>query len=317
MTRRFVQEAASLAPKRANGSYPVVLITEGEGSSGRYSAKLIEGSDHVFSRVASYLNHPIDPNKPHLRPVESIAGRFGEVRVEERDGLKALVTDFTPRSEYAGFIEEFADILGLSIYCGAKGTELEDGRIDVEEFDADDPYRSVDIVVAAGRGGRFERATESLRLIESSLGSPADKPGVTSAPGEKKEGHMDKEIKALLEALIAKFDTFVTESKAAADAARAAEADADAANKEKAEAIEAYAAAERAISEAKLLAPQVEELRTAALKGQDVAPLITKAKAVMEAAVKAAAESAEPSRYLVEGANTSDDFYVRRTTGGI
>lgn len=303
--RRYVQEAASLAKKSADGTYRVVLITEGEGSSGRYSAGLIDRSEHVFEGAPSFLNHPIDPNKPHLRPVESIAGRFTNVEAEDGPQGRQLSADYKPRKEYAEFVEEFQDIVGLSIYCGADGEVLEDGRLDVHEFDANDPYRSVDIVVAAGRGGRFKRAEESLRAIESSLGLPeGHKPGATAAPGEK-ESNMEKEVleavvKAALAEALAPVVAFVAEQKAAADAAVAeAEAKAAAAEQEKDAAIESYSAAVKAVSEAALFPSQKDEILTAAKAGEDIAPLLENAKKVV-----AEASQAAPSGYTIESRNS-------------
>lgn len=310
-SRLYVQEAATLAPKREDGSYPVVIITEGEGSSGRYSRELLERSEHVFAGAASFLNHPIDPAKPHLRPVESIAGRMGATRLGEDKGKRAILSDFKPRKEYAEFVEEFQDILALSIYCAADGEVMEDGRLDVREFDALDPYRSVDIVVAAGRGGRFAVAQESLRVIESSLGIPeGNQPGVTSAPGSQKEGSMEiKELVSAVEALTKSLEpvvTFVTEQKAAAEAAvTAAEAQAKAAADEKDAAIESYSAAVKAVSEAELLPSQEADILAAAKAGKDIAPLVESAKKVLEEA----RNGAEGKRHVIESASGGSNAY--------
>lgn len=291
MTERcYVQEAAKLAPKASDGTFEVVLISEGEGSSGRYSAELLQGSAHVFENVPSFINHPADPAAPHKRDLNSIAGRISGVKVGEDGGKVALLGKFKPRAEYAQLFEEFGDIIGLSIFAGADGELLEDGRLDVHEFDQTDPYRSVDAVIAAGRGGRFKRAEESARAIESSLGSPeGNKPGATAAPGEK-ERNMEKEvleavIKAAFAEALAPVVAFVAEQKAAADAAVAeAEAKATAAADEKDAAIEAYSTAVKAVSEAELLPSQESDILAAAKAGQDVAPLIESAKKVVEEA---------------------------------
>lgn len=297
--RLFVQEGATLAPKRDDGTYPVVIITEGRGSTGVYSAELLKKSAHVFENVASFINHPVDPAKPHLRDLNSIAGRVSDVRVEERDGKVALVGTYKPRAEYATLFEQFSDIIGLSIFCGVgAGEPLSDGRIQVESFNESDPYRSIDAVVAAGRGGRFERATESLRAIESSLGTPeGNKPGVTSAPVQEGE-NMDEVLKAV-EALTAKFDTFIAEQKVADEATRAAEADADAAEQEKRDAVEAYAIAAKAVSDAELLPSQEAQILEAAKAGKDVAPLIEDAKKIVAEAQQLNTGSAG---YVIESA---------------
>lgn len=291
--RLFVQEAAKLAPKTADGTYRVVLITEGEGSSGRYSAELIERSAHVFEGRGSYLNHPLDPAKPHLRPVESITGRISNVQVGEDGGKTALVADYTPDQWHADWVAEYQDLLNLSIYCGADGTPLPDGRLDVTELDATDPYRSVDLVQAGGRGGRFKSAEESLRAIESSLGLPEGaQPGSTSAPVQEGE-NMEKVLEALA-ALDAKFETFIAESKAA-EAARAAEAEAAETAGTKSEGDrEAALEAAKAISDAKLLPSQEADILEAFKAGKEVAPLIENAKKVI-------AEAAQITPEVIDG----------------
>lgn len=320
-SRLFVQEAATLAPKKSDGTYPVVIITEGEGSSGRYSRALLERSESVFSRAASFLNHPIDPSKPHLRDVGSLAGRLGETRLGEDGGKRAILSDFKPRKEYAEFVEEYQDLLKLSIYCGADGEVLEDGRLDVSEFYADDPYRSVDIVIAAGRGGRFKNAQESLRLIESSLGSPAgSQPGVTSAPGTQREANMEKEVleavvKAAIAEALAPVTAFIAEQKAAADAAVvAAEAKATAAEQGQADAIEAYAAAVTAVAAAELLPSQSSDILEAAKRGVDVAPLVESAKKVVAEAAERVSESADT--YVIGERGATSDADLSLNFGG-
>lgn len=311
--RLYVQESASLADKKADGTYDVVLIDEGAGSTGIYSAELLKNSAHLFENAPSFINHPIDPERPDLRDLNSIAGRVSNVRAEERDGKVALVGTYKPRSEYATLFEEFSDIIGLSIFSAVdSGTPLEDGRIQVESFAENDPYRSVDAVVAAGRGGRFERATESLRAIESSLGLPqGNQPGATAAPGDKERNPMDEKVLEALNALkadLAPVIAFVNEQKAAAEAAVAeAKAQADAAAQEKEAAIESYSAAVKAVSDAELLPSQEKRILEAAKRGEDVAPLIEEAKAVV-AEAKAAGVTAPG--YVIEKAagETDADF---------
>lgn len=311
-TRKFVQEAARLAPKSADGTYPVVIITEGEGSSGSYSAELLEHSESVFANTPSFLNHPIDPSKPHLRDVNTIAGRLGDVRVGEDGGKRALLSAFKPRDEkVAQFIDDFGDIIGLSIYCQAEGEEMDDGRIRVTEFDASDPYRSVDIVVAAGRGGKFQRAEESLRAIESSLGIPVDKPASTSAPESNKEESMDEVLKAI-EALTAKFDTFLSEQKDAADKAAQAEADAQAKDKDVSEAVEAAVGAVEAVKAAKVLPSFESKLIEKAKKGGDITEdLAFAVEVTKEAAAPKKEAAADGATFIYESAgDKADDFIL-------
>ena len=315
--RCYVQEAATLAPKKSDGTYPVVIITEGTGSKGVYSDELLQGSAHVFEGTPSFINHPVDPEAPHERDLNSIAGRITNVTVGEDRGKTALLATFKPRAEYAALFEEFSDIIGLSIFCGAYGEKDDTGRVVVEAFDETDAYRSVDAVVAAGRGGRFKRAEESLRTIESSLGTPqGNKPGATAAPGEKERNMEIEKLVTAVEALTASLApvvSFVAEQKAAADAAVAeAEAKAAAAEQEKDAAIESYSAAVKAVAEAKLLPSQESEILAAAVAGKDIAPLVESAKKVIEEAKSAVAEKVDG--YVIESKGRASKGFA--LTGG-
>ena len=296
MTRKYVQEASSLKAKSADGTYECVIITEGVGSTGVYSAELLERSVEVFENAPSYLNHPTEPWAPHLRPVESIAGRITGVTLGEDNGRPALLGKYKPRTEYIELFEEFGDLLGLSIYCSASGEERPDGRIEVSAFDPFDPYKSVDVVVAAGRGGRFKRAEESLRRIESSLGIPEGAKPTAEASAEEKEGeHMDeKDIQAVAAAAAAAVVeslkpviAFVNESAAKQAGQDQTEVDAEALDNARAEGAAAAAESFKLIDDAKLPAKIAESLRAKVLEGKDITEAVADAKAVLEAAADA------------------------------
>lgn len=315
MTKRlYVQEATKLAPKKSDGTYPIVIITEGEGSSGRYGPHLFdEGvSEHVFENVGSYADHPIDPEKPHLRSVLTLAGRISNVKVGEDKGKRALLADYKPRAEYAEFLEEFGDIVGLSIFCGATGTALEDGRLDVEAFDGTDPYRSVDIVVAAGRGGRIKRAEESLRAIESSLGTPEGTKPAAEASAEEREGERmdEKDVQAIAvatataitESLKPVID-FVNESAAAKGEKDQTEATAEALDDARTEGAKAAAESLKAIDDAKLPEKIAEAFKAQVLNGEDVTEKVAEAKEIAAAVAESAdVEDAKPGAHVIEGA---------------
>jgi hypothetical protein len=154
--------------------FPITIITEGEGSSGIYRREMLQENAHAFPKgTKSFIDHPKDPNKPWERSLTSIAGKLNEdASFVEEDGVAKLKASLKVDKRWREFVEEYKDVIGLSIYMGAFGEEDPDtGKLLVESFDAEDPYASVDIVVAAGRGGRFDTAIEAYRTIESSLGT--------------------------------------------------------------------------------------------------------------------------------------------------
>lgn len=191
---RLHENGSLVASEARDGVFPIRIITEGEGSSGIYTRELLETYKDVFANRPMFMNHPLDPDKPWERDVMAIAARTlptVEYRVE--DGIGALYTQAKVRKEYIPFIEEYGDLIGVSVYIAGVGEKREDGKVMVEAFDASDPYASVDFVVAAGRGGRIERAMESFRAIEASIGHPMDDGAPTGvADTEEREQKMEK-----------------------------------------------------------------------------------------------------------------------------
>lgn len=208
----LLEKSGTLAEaKGKDGVYPIRIITEGKGSSGTYKAQLLERYKDAFSGRPMFMNHPVDPNKPHLRDILTAAATISP-QVEYKvgpDGKGELWSEATVRKEYRDFVEQFKSVIGVSIFIEGDGHE-EGGEWIVDSFNIDDPYRSVDFVVAAGRGGTVgERAIEAYRAIESSIGSP-DGPGSANAKAnerEKEKKPMDEQklieafIKAMTEAL--------------------------------------------------------------------------------------------------------------------
>lgn len=296
-----IRESGVLERKSAKGTYPVTIITEGQGSSAYYSGDLLESQHSAFDNAVSFMDHPENPERPWERSVTRIGGRIvGETWTEKtEDGLVAVRGNWKPRKEYAEFVEEYFDVLGLSIYIGAKGEANDDeGTFHVTEFDATDPYKSVDVVVAAGRGGKFNAAMESARQIESSLGTPrADKPAV-EASAEEEEGNM--ELKEVVEAQSAKIDALaaaVSELKDTLAAKATAEAEAEAVTAAVAEAMSAYTEKVEAINAAEDLLPsQRTALLESARNGEDIATALESARVIAsEAKAAFGAQNEEPA----------------------
>lgn len=303
LEKRHLLEAASLIGEssREDGAWKVRLISEGQGSSGFYSRELLENHYHVFNDILSFNNHPTGWDGPEARNFTEIVGEIvGDVWVENDErGMAAITGWYLPDPEYRDKLERYKKKLGVSIYAMGEGEFDEDtGNFYVTSFE-DDPYNSLDVVIAAGARGKF---LESMRKVYDSRQNESDKTEVTSA-SDKERITMDKEVKEALEALTALVQSLVAEKQAAGQAEAQAEADAMAVEA----AVSAYDAAVAAIDEADLLAPQVAALRAEARKGVDVAPLIEQAKAIKEAAVEAATakEEARPGVFLGESNSTS------------
>jgi hypothetical protein len=279
MVTRNIVEAASLVAAPSEGdTWKVRLINEGRGSSGIYSAELLENYGHAFNGAISFLNHPTDG--PESRNFTEIVGRVvGETWLDRaEDGTLGVYANWEPDEDYKRKLAKYRENLGLSIYISGSGEVDDNGDFRVTEFDASDPFRSVDVVLAAGRGGRFE---ESLKKIYEHRNDAVSEKATTTAVEERKDKNMDEVTKAL-EALTAQVSALVASRKTEAEESAQREADAQAVEA----AVSAYDAAVTAIEAADLLAPQVESLRAAARAGQDVTPMIESAKAVKAAAIE-------------------------------
>ena len=282
MTTRIITEAGKLVLDPATKGFRVCLIEEGEGSSAIYPRSFFTAENaRRYAGVLSFNDHPPDPLTPSTRNPMTAIGHIGDrVTVEEHDGKMSLWSTYHPsksKPEVGGYLEEFGSKLGLSVYGISNGYENEAGKWVAESLPDEDPYRSVDLVVAAGAKGRFDRVVaESLRRVYE-----------TSASAEGNEDDMEKieevardlgELKTIVESLVNKID-----GKAKADAQ--IEVDNAAVEKAVAESLANYDKAVVLISEAKLTESQSEELRGLAMKGEDITPKVESAKKVLAEAL--------------------------------
>lgn len=162
---------AKVTASEGQGIYEVTLITEGQGSSGYYSKELLEefGPLTFNENRPMFANHPTEEEFENGRDVTKLMARTIEAaRVVEEDGVAKLKSKIKVRPEWQDFVEEYKDVIGLSIFASG---EAHDGEINgtktkiVESFDYADPYRSIDFVVAAGRGGKVDRMVESAQKV--------------------------------------------------------------------------------------------------------------------------------------------------------
>lgn len=284
MTKRNLIEAATLVSESASedGTWKVRLISEGKGSSGTYTASLLENHHHALDEVLSFKNHPTGWDGPETRDFTMIAGEIkGQTWVENDErGLKAVYGNYLPDPEYKEKIARYKNKLGLSIYIEGSGyVDEASGEFIVDWFNPEDPYASIDVVIAPGARGGF---MESLKKTYDSRRSESEKPGVTSAQ-EIGKLSMEKDVEERFTALEALLQTLVAKEQDSKAEAAQAEADKDAGRK----AVEAYDAAVVAIDAADLPEKVVESLRAQAKEGNDVTALIEQAVAIKEASEEA------------------------------
>lgn len=237
MTQTRIAESVSGAitgEKNRDGLIPIRILTEGIGSRAEYPREVLaeSGVKSFTAGTLMFINHPKDVMKPWERDLNTVAARLVEDAVyREVDGEAGLWSYAKPRNaQVAEFLEEYKDSIGVSVYNDAKTHKnMATGRMVVDEFVVDDPYKSIDFVIAPGRGGGIEtRVFESLRTVEHSLGATEDNGSASAIESQQEEKQMD-ELTKLVESLMsrvadldakldAKFDDIVKLSESATEA---------------------------------------------------------------------------------------------------
>ena len=296
MAKKLLHESSATPLTRKGSQWRAVYITPGEGSSGKYAAEMLsEFGGVAFPKgTKHFFKHPDNPGDQR-DPRDQWGVTAEDAAFVEGEGTVGLI-DVLPH--WKDVVDSLAEAGQASLSIWAMGETDDEGN--VLSLSAD-TSNTVDMVAFPGRpgSGLTTKMYESARAL-------SDKARV-EASAEKQENGKPMEEK--LDKLIALFGTFVTESKTAAEAAVKAEADADAPEKVAAAAVEAYRVADKAITTAGLLESQVESLRTAAIAGADVAPLIESAKKIVaEFAALAESQAAPAGGRVVESGASDLDF---------
>jgi hypothetical protein len=152
------------AIKASGKKWSIKVIESGWGSSGYYSASMLEEyGPKVFTKGTKvFMNHPSvneESDRPE-RDVNSLAGKLISDATFDGTGLVAEVEFY---SHFAPIIKEMAGDVGLSIRALGESRvgEAEGRQGPIIESLVADPLTSVDVVTVAGAGGKF------LSLLES------------------------------------------------------------------------------------------------------------------------------------------------------
>jgi len=279
MTNRRIQEAGTIKFDASANKFRVCLITEGQGTSAMYPREFFtqETADALAGSL-SFSNHPIDPWHPEHRDPMTAIGQVGETVTVEADpetGEYGLWGDYfaaKSRPEVGPYLSEFVSKLGLSIYADSYGYEdTETGGWVATGINPRDPFKSVDLVVAAGRGGKFDRMAEGLKRIQEA----------SATAEENKETKMDKDIEERFSALSKLVESLVTIVTGEANANAQAEVDSTAVKTAVESRLSEYDKAVDLITEAKLTESQSQSLRALAKEGVEIAPHLESAKKVL------------------------------------
>lgn len=179
---KLITEAGKItAADTATGKVMITLITPGWGSSGYYSAEVLEqaATDGAFSvKTQMHIDHMTEAERRE-RPAGSLLTLAAGLTenavwepdyVDEETGNKGrLAAPALVGSRYRDIITEFKDFIGTSIAVGADVTigEAEGRKGTIIEKLYPDPLNRVDFVTVAGRGGKVDKILEAaVRRIE-------------------------------------------------------------------------------------------------------------------------------------------------------
>lgn len=200
-----------LKPVSGTRKWLVRLITEGQGSTGVYTKEALQGSFAEAFPVGThmYIDHATE-GESFERPegtLTKLAAVIAETPYWRDDPEPGMYATIEVVEQWAPFIEQVADIIGVSIHCGA--TLVQDDDIvtageplpPVIESFIPSPVNSVDFVTVPGAGGRLVEALESFKKGNAIMGS--------SNKHNSERKRMDKEFKEALEALDTKLSALV------------------------------------------------------------------------------------------------------------
>lgn len=200
-----------LKPVSGTRKWLVRLITEGQGSTGVYTREALQGSFAEAFPVGThmYIDHATEMESDE-RPegtLTKLAAVIAETPYWRDDPEPGMYATVEVVEQWAPFIEQVADIIGVSIHCGATLAQDDDivtaGEPSppvIESF-IPSPVNSVDFVTVPGAGGRLVEALESFKKGNAIMGSS------NNHNSERKR--MDKEFKEALEALDTKLSALV------------------------------------------------------------------------------------------------------------
>lgn len=183
----FIESSTGAFSDAVDGSYPVTLLTPGQGATAYYSEEVVaRDAPAAFPKGTHvYLDHL---QKGEQRTAAKILGTLvADTTIRESDG--AAVNRFLPVNSWKPLVEDVHKIAGLSINAaGTAKIGVIDGKATriAESIDYS-VTNSVDLVSYPGRAG--SGFTESYdALYAEAIAAGLDVQTESSAPGELEEG---------------------------------------------------------------------------------------------------------------------------------
>lgn len=154
MVKLLESATAKLGEVADDGTFPVVLITPGQGTSGYYRESVIAEHAPVALPKGThvYLDHL---RKGEERSPSKLLGYLTEDTTIREDG--AATNRFKPLSKHREWIEEVKSLVGLSVAVSGDGRRGEINGVQTLIVESLNPSitNTVDVVSYSGRGGQF------------------------------------------------------------------------------------------------------------------------------------------------------------------
>lgn len=288
MTTQLHESTSTIVEQADKGTYKILLITPGRGSSGIYSEEMLRtyGPEAFPKGSHSYIDHLAEGE---TRSTLKMIGVYEEDAYWD-DELGGLVSDLKPFSHWKKFVEEVAPHAGFSISASGNGEMIDEGGQQVFRVDEllPDVMNSVDLVSYAGRGGRLVESLLSEALAHDSTHSES-----SAGTGKKEIENMATldEIAVATAALTESVDKIVSAQEAAA----AAEVTEEQIAEKVAEAVAAAVAATRKVAEADLSEKIAESLYAQIVSGNfEVDERLTELEAIRNEITESLKESMIP-----------------------
>lgn len=159
------------ADNRPKGRYEVTLIDEGWGSSGYYSAEVLERDGPRIFPIGThmYMNHPTQTEAID-RPERDLRDLMGTIVSTPRMKGIELVAEVEVKDHWIDFVESVKDDSGLSIRANGVAEEGSAAGKDGMIVKALTEGHSVDFVTKAGRGGKIKQLLEHAHEKSVELG---------------------------------------------------------------------------------------------------------------------------------------------------
>ena len=295
-----------LKPVKGTRKWLVRLITEGRGSTGVYTKEALQGSFAEAFPVGThmYIDHATEV-ETYERPegtLTKLAAVIAETPHWQDAPEPGMYATIEVVEQWAPFIEQVSDIIGVSVHCGATLVQDDDlvtaGEPSppvIESF-IPSPVNSVDFVTVPGAGGRLVEALESFK------NGNAIKDGSNKHNSERKR--MDTEFKEALEALDTKLSALV---EALADKAKKNdEEDAKKAKEEEEDKTKKAKEAILALADSDL--PEVSRVRVAEaiVRGYDAKSILGRETKLVESIRESLSGGFAPEH--VPSGKSADDF---------